>query len=65
MSEKPGAELITIQQAADALGLKPPTLRAWMSRRKIGFVRLGNRAVRIPKSEISRLIEVGFTPARQ
>ena len=63
MSEKPSVQLVTIEKAAEALGLKPPTLRAWMARRKIGFVRLG-REVRIPESEISRLIEAGFTPAR-
>lgn len=64
MSKEPSVQLVTIDKAAEALGLKPPTLRAWMARRKIGFVRLG-RAVRIPESEIRRLIEAGFTPARQ
>ena len=56
-------KLLTIDVAAGVLGLKPPTLRAWMARRKIGFVRLG-RATRIPQSEVDRLVERGFVPAR-
>lgn len=57
-------ELLTINQCAEILGLKPVTLRQWTMKRKIGFVRVGERALRIPKSEIDRLIERGYTPAR-
>jgi len=52
----------TIQQSAQELGLSPATLRAWMRQGRIGYVRLG-RAVRIPASEIRRLIERGTVPA--
>jgi excisionase family DNA binding protein len=52
----------TVRQTADELGLSPATLRAWIRERRIGYVRLG-RAVRIPASEIRRLIERGTVPA--
>jgi excisionase family DNA binding protein len=52
----------TIQQSAQELGLSPATLRAWIRQRRIGYIRLG-RAVRIPASEIRRLIEQGTVPA--
>jgi excisionase family DNA binding protein len=56
-------KLLTVEAAAAALGLKAPTVRAWMARRKIGFVRLG-RATRIPATEIERLIDRGLIPPR-
>jgi excisionase family DNA binding protein len=52
----------TVNQTAEELGLSPATLRAWIRERRIGFIRLG-RAVRIPASEIRRLIERGTVPA--
>lgn len=55
-------QAVTVQQAAVELGLSPATLRAWIRQRRIGYVRLG-RAVRIPMSEIRRLIEMGTVPA--
>ena len=54
--------LRTVEQAAAELCVSVHTIRAWIARRKIGCVRLG-RAVRIPKSEITRLIEQGMVPA--
>ena len=55
--------LLVIAEAADRLGLSPLTIYKWISARRIGCVRLG-RAVRIPESEIARLIEAGRRPAR-
>jgi excisionase family DNA binding protein len=57
------AKLLTVPQAAAALALKPKTIRAWIAARRIGCIRLGG-AVRIPASEITRLIEDGTIPAR-
>jgi excisionase family DNA binding protein len=56
-------KLLTVPQAAEALTLKPKTIRAWVAARRIVCVRLGS-ALRIPASEISRLIEEGTTPTR-
>lgn len=62
VSANAGSTLRTVEQAAVALAVSPHTIRAWVATRKIGSVRLG-RAVRIPASEIERLIERGTVPA--
>jgi excisionase family DNA binding protein len=55
-------KLLTLEQAAEQLGLKPVTVRMWASARKIARVKIG-RAVRIPASEIAKIIERGLIPA--
>jgi excisionase family DNA binding protein len=57
-------QLLTVQQAADALGLKVSTIRAWVSRRKLPRVNCG-RAVRIPAQAIADFIERNTIPARE
>jgi excisionase family DNA binding protein len=57
------SKLLTVHETAEHLGLTISCLRAWLARRRIASVRLG-RAVRIPFSEIERLIEEGYVPAR-
>jgi excisionase family DNA binding protein len=52
----------TVKEAAEELGLSPATIRLWIRQRKIGYVRLG-RAVRIPPSEIRRIVERGTVAA--
>jgi excisionase family DNA binding protein len=56
--------LLTVKQAADALGLKVATIRAWLSRRKLPRVNCG-RAVRIPADAIAQFIERNTVPARE
>jgi excisionase family DNA binding protein len=58
----PGS-LLNVNEAAQLLGLKPATLRAWILRRKIEFVRVG-RAVRIPAAAIAQYIERNTVPAK-
>jgi excisionase family DNA binding protein len=62
MPTKTHENLLTIPQAAEALSLKPKTIRAWIGTRRIGCVRLGG-AVRVPATEVTRLIEEGSIPA--
>jgi len=54
--------LLTLEQAAARLGMKVVTLRMWASRRKIARCKI-NRSVRIPESEIARIIEQSLIPA--
>ena len=54
--------LLTIFQAADRIGMRPVTLRSWANKRKIGHVKIG-RCLRIPESEIRKIIECGFISA--
>jgi len=58
----PRAQLLSLQQAADELGLSFATLRSWVWMRRIESVRLG-RAVRIRRSVIEALIEQNVMPA--
>jgi excisionase family DNA binding protein len=56
------SKLVSIEDAAARLGLKPPTLRLWSAKRKLASVKLGRRRL-IPLAEIERLIESNLTPA--
>jgi excisionase family DNA binding protein len=53
---------MTIQQAAQMLGLREKTIRRWVALRKIEYIKAGERAVRITSTEISRIIELGRNP---
>jgi excisionase family DNA binding protein len=59
------SQLLTVKQAADALGLKVATIRSWQARRKnLPFVRCG-RAVRVPLEAVERFIVENTIPARE
>lgn len=65
MEPTAGRKLLTVAQAADLLGLKPSTIRAWILRRKhLAFVRCG-RAVRIPAQAVAEFIERNTIPVRE
>ncbi len=57
-------QLLTVKQAAELLGLKVATIRAWVSRRKLPRVSCG-RSVRIPAAAIAEFIERHTIPARE
>ncbi len=54
----------TVRESAQELGLSVHTVRAWIAQRRIAHLRLG-RAIRIPESEIRRLLQAGLRPARR
>jgi excisionase family DNA binding protein len=56
-------KLLTVQEAADQLGLKTSTIRLWIALRRLPSVRLGTRAIRIPADAIEALVARGYTPA--
>jgi excisionase family DNA binding protein len=56
--------LRTIEQVANELGLAEVTIRSWVAQRRLEHVKLG-RSVRIPISEVERIIEEGTVPARR
>jgi excisionase family DNA binding protein len=56
--------MLNVNEAAQLLGLKPATLRAWILHRKIDFVRVG-RAIRIPSKAVADFIERNTIPARE
>jgi excisionase family DNA binding protein len=53
----------TVGESAERFGLKECTVRAWVLKRKIAYYKIG-RSVRIPESEIERVLAEGFVPAR-
>jgi excisionase family DNA binding protein len=60
--------MLTVAQSAERLGLKEPTIRLWIAQRKLAHVKLGasrRSVVRIPESEIDRLIRENTVPARE
>jgi excisionase family DNA binding protein len=56
-------KLYRVPEAADLLAVKPATIRKWILLRTIGVVHLSRRAVRVPASEITRIVSTGFVPA--
>jgi excisionase family DNA binding protein len=56
--------MLTVAEAAVQLGLTQSTVRAWILRRRMRYVKLG-RAVRIPKEEVVRLIKENTVPVRR
>jgi len=56
--------LLTVVESAEALGVRPATVRAWLARRKLPRVNCG-RAVRIPAQAIAEFIERNTIPARE
>jgi excisionase family DNA binding protein len=60
-----GGDLLRINEAAALLNLKPATVRAWIQQRKIGYVKLSGRAVRLRRADVEKIISQGFVGARQ
>jgi excisionase family DNA binding protein len=64
MNVKQDDRLLRVEEAAERLGLKQTTMRDWLWKRRIPFVRVGPRAIRIKESVIQSIIEMGTVPAR-
>jgi excisionase family DNA binding protein len=55
-------KLITIREAANRLGLKESTIRKYILKRQIAYVKPSIRAVRIPIEELERILSAGLRP---
>lgn len=53
--------LLTVPEAAALLRLRPSTVRAWVSQKRIPYVKLG-RLVRIRRSDAEALIQSSIVP---
>ena len=58
-------KLLRPEEFAERVGIKVSTARAWLLLRRISKVKVGRRAIRIPQSEVERIIREGFVPARE
>jgi excisionase family DNA binding protein len=56
--------LLTTAEVARRLRIHVDTLREWRLLGLVGYVRLGHRTVRIPQSELDRLLAAGARPAK-
>ena len=56
--------LLSIPQFSEALGLTIAGTRRWLLERRVAHVKVG-RLVRIPESELDRIIAEGMCPARE
>ena len=55
-------KLITIREAANRLGLKESTIRKYILKRQIAYVKPSVRAVQIPIEELERILAAGLRP---
>ncbi len=56
--------LLEIEIAAHHLGISVSLMRVWIAKQKIGVVRISPNQVRVPTSEVNRIITAGRVPAR-
>lgn len=54
--------LLTIHEASEVLRLKPSTVRSWLLKRRVPFIKLGSR-VFLRMADLQALIEAGLKPA--
>jgi excisionase family DNA binding protein len=57
-------KLLTVDQFAEALGLKPATVRMKLSRGQLEHVRIG-RTIRFRPEQVEKMIEKSIVPARE
>ena len=65
--DKPSSEqidLLTVPETAVLLRLKPSTVRAWVCQRRIPYVKLGGRLVRIRRVDAEALIQNSLVAIR-
>ena len=54
----------TVRETAEELEVKEATVRSWILARKINFRKIG-RSMRIPKSEVERILHESTVPAKR
>lgn len=62
IQEHHSIELLTVPEASEVLRLKPSTVRAWLLKRRLPFIKLGSR-VFLRMEDCLALIEAGLKPA--
>jgi len=65
MEAKAPLQLLTVSEVAARLAVKESTIRAWLLCRRLSRVRVGRRAVRVPVTEVDRIIAEGTVPAQR
>jgi excisionase family DNA binding protein len=63
---KKEVSMLTVAQVAQRLGIKEATVRLWLAQRRISYIKLGRArksSIRVPETEIDRLIRNSTVPA--
>jgi excisionase family DNA binding protein len=58
-------KLLRVGEVAELLCVRVCTIRSWILHRRIPFVRVGRRSIRIPFSVVQRIVQMGYIPARE
>lgn len=56
------SNLLTVVEGAAYLRLKPSTIRAWLLKRKIDFIKMGGKVL-LRRSDLDKLIANSLIPA--
>lgn len=56
-------KLYSVPEFGAALGITTSGIRRWVLERKVSYIKIG-RLIRIPATEVDRLIAEGFRPAK-
>ena len=59
------AILLTVRETASVLRLSPSAIRSWILQKKIPYIKLQNKAVRIRRSDVDALIAASLIPAQE
>lgn len=54
------SQLLTVPETAVLLRLKPSTIRSWVCKKRIPYVKLGGRVVRIRRQDAEALIKASL-----
>ncbi|MDI3467897.1 MAG: hypothetical protein OJF50_006718 [Nitrospira sp.] len=57
------SDLLTVNETAVRLNLKPATIRKWMVQRRAPYTKVSGRAVRIPRDWVEAKIRDGWREA--
>jgi excisionase family DNA binding protein len=49
-------KIYTVKEVAEILNMAEITIRQWMGRGQLNFIRIGTKAVRITQSELDRIL---------
>jgi excisionase family DNA binding protein len=59
------AILLTVRETASVLRLSQSAIRSWILQKKIPYIKLQNKAVRIRRSDLDALIAASLVTAQQ
>jgi excisionase family DNA binding protein len=58
------SDLLTVRETADLLRLQVSTIRAWVLKRRVPFVKLGGKRVFFRRADVEQLITASVVPAQ-